>query len=128
MRVPLTLCLAICSGVAFATGSNDTFETNFAKAQANARTERGEAYDKALRAAYEDMPDFKHRVTRCLESNPGHHTVRGYFLFLSEKGFLVALDPRDSFSDCLSQALASPSVPAPPSVPYLNPFTFTTQR
>ena len=127
MHRSLTFLLATCSISVCAATTVDSFETTYAKAQANALTERGAAYDTELGTAFENMPEFRAKVTNCLEANPGPHSVRGYFLFLSPKDFQVVLEPRDSFSFCLSQALASPSLPAPPEVPYLNPFTFSTQ-
>ena len=127
MRRSLSFLLATCSIALCAATTVDSFETKYAKAQANALTERGAAYDRELGTAYESMPEFRAKVTSCLEASPGPHSVRGYILFLSPKDFQVVLEPRDSFSSCLSQALASPSVPAPPEVPYLNPFTFSTQ-
>ena len=72
------------------------------------------------------LADFRARLSRCLDANPGPHSVRGYFYFF-EGRFQVVLEPEDDFTFCLSPALASPSLPEPPSTPYLNPFTFTFQ-
>ena len=124
----LTAALAIFALAGSTAASSGTFENNFAKAQANALTAPGAAYDKALQTAFEGMPEFAQKLADCLRDNPGSHDVRGYFLFFSPKDFQVVLEPRDEFTFCLSPALASPSLPVPPSVPYLNPFTFTTRR
>ena len=122
-----TILLVLLVGLGAVNASVDSFEANYAKAKANAQTKNGAIYDAALGAAYEAMPDFKPKVEACLRQSPGPHAVRGYLLFLSEKNFGVFLEPKDEFAFCLSKALASPSVPPPPSVPYLNPFTFTVQ-
>lgn len=119
------LVAALCLGLGSVNAAEDSFETNFDKAEANARTTQGAAYDALLARTYEAMPEFSTKVEVCLRANPGPHDVRGYFRFISKVDFEVVLEPRDAFSACLSQALASPSLPPPPSVPYLNPFTFS---
>jgi hypothetical protein len=112
-------------GFGAVSASDDAFEANFAKAKANAATKEGAAYDAALSAAYEAMPDFRSRMEDCMLDSPAPHDLHGYLLFSSKKDFSVVLRPQDEFSDCVTQALASPSVPEPPTVPYLNPFVFT---
>ena len=121
-----TFAVTLLLGLGAAGATEDSFEANYAKAQANAATAQGAAYDAVLAAAYEAMPDFRRRLEACLRDNPGPHAVHGYFEFYTEKSFGVFLEPKDEFTFCLGPALASPSVPPPPSTPYLNPFTFTT--
>lgn len=117
--------VALLLGFGAVSASEDSFETNYAKAKANAATKEGAAYDAALGAAYEATPEFRGKVEECLLASPMPHDVHGYFQFTSKTEFTVVLEPKDTFSDCLSRAMLGQSVPAPPRVPYLNPFTFT---
>lgn len=127
ITTPAAIALALLLGFGTAGAAEESFEANYAKANANAATLAGAIYDAALGASYEAMPDFKPKVDACLQESPAPHVVRGYFLFQTKQSFGVFLEPKDDFTLCLSKALASASLPPPPSAPYLNPFTFTLQ-
>jgi len=117
--------LALILSSSCAASSKGSFEANYAAANRNYQTADGVAYDKALSAVFEHSPDFTPNVSKCLSSHPGPQSVHGYFSFTSATEYQIVLEPKSDFSICLAKALEHHTVPAPPSVPYLNPFTFT---
>ena len=131
---PMQASRSICLALAFlcvspyAVAGNNTFESNFAIAKKNAETEKGAVYDAMLGTAMQQHPDFAPKFSHCLSSHPGHQAVRGYFYFTSSTKYRLVLKPESGFSVCLSKALEGRKVPAPPSVPYLNHFAFSTPR
>lgn len=107
-----------------ASGADTSFEANFAAAEANANTDQGALYDVALANALE-TDQVKAAIGVCLKANPGPQAVHGYFQFSSATAYSVVLMPASGFSQCLAKSLEGHAVPAPPRLPYLNPFTFT---
>ena len=129
MQASRAICLALaflCISPYAVSGSN-TFESNFAIAKKNAETGKGAAYDVALGTAMQKRADFAPKFKHCISSHPGHQAVRGYFHFTSFTKYRLVLEPKSGFSVCLSKALEGQKVPAPPSVPYFNHFTVSTQ-
>ena len=122
------LCLALAFGFACATAvaGGKTFEANFASATKNSATPKGAAYDNSLGVVMQTVPEFRSRFKQCVTRYPGTHAVRGYFDFSAAGKYRVFLEPKNAFSSCLSRALEGHRVPAPPSVPYLNPFKLST--
>lgn len=115
------MLLAITSA---ASGAAPGFEANFAAAEANANTDQGALYDVALANALE-TDEVRAGIDACLLANPGAQAVHGYFEIRSTTAYSVVLMPAGAFSNCLAKALEGHAVPAPPKLPYLNPFTFT---
>ncbi len=122
------LCLALAFTFACTTAAagGNPFAANLAGATKNSATPKGAAYDNSLGVAMQAVPEFRSRFKQCVTRYPGPHAVRGYFYFSAASKYRVLLEPKNAFSSCLSRALEGHRVPAPPSVPYLNPFNFST--
>jgi hypothetical protein len=101
------------------------FSVNEAIARQNLQTSEGAAFDRALGMALQGSPEFEPRMTECLVAHPGPQAVHGYFHFTSKTEYQLELRPQSEFSKCFSDALEGFSVPAPPTVPYFNHFTFS---
>ena len=101
------------------------FQANSALALKNAGDAKGKAFDQALGQAIDKSAGFPAQATACLRRFPGDQAVTGYFEFTSATAYRVVLRPAGGFADCFAQALSGRAVPAPPSLPYLNPFAFT---
>lgn len=124
-KASFLLLLAACA-TASCTSGDAQFERNEKQARDNLATEAGAAYDQALGRGIEANPAALADITRCLEKHAGPHDVHGYYHFHAEDDFRVVLRPTTGFSTCLASALEGHAAPAPPSVPYFNPFTFQT--
>jgi hypothetical protein len=121
----LALALGIFAALPAAAADDvDDFAASYAQAEANARTEAGGQFDFLLGASLQNDVVMT-AVTECVRLNPGPQDVRGYFQFRSATEYEVVLAPGSAFATCLASALEGRAVPAPPSVPYLNPFTFS---
>lgn len=105
----------------------DPFANQLALAEKNVQMEAGAAYDRLLGTTIEQQTDFRPKVEQCLKANPGAQTVKGYFDFRAGMPYRLVLAPKSPFSDCLAKAIEGRVVPAPPSLPYVNPFSFTTR-
>ncbi len=116
----LALALGIVASQVHA--DDKLFQGNYALAQKNASSKAGTAYDNQLGAAMQNAPGFKASFKECTARHPGNHAVHGYFRFGSPTSYLVHLRPQNAFSACLTKALEGKRVPAPPRLPYLNPF------
>lgn len=120
------LAMALCLFSSAASCSGNAFEANFTAAQENAKTKTGAAYDMALGNGLQS-PDVQAQISKCLKDNPGPQAVRGFFQFSTPSRYRLMLRPESRFSRCLSRAMEGHRVPAPPRLPYLNPFNFTSQ-
>lgn len=83
---------------------------------------KGAAYDQALGAAMQAMPEVSSKMMDCLVENSDGPPVYGYFEFTSATQYKVVLRPKSPLADCVTDALEGQSVPAPPSLPWLNVF------
>ena len=125
MNLKHLLLAALLSLSCLAIAAADQFSENEAIARKNLQTREGAAFDRALGMALQGMPEFEPRMTKCLIAHPGPQAVHGYFHFTSKTEYQLELKPVSEFSKCFSDALEGFSVPAPPTVPYFNHFTFS---
>ena len=125
MKLKHLLLAALISLSSPAIAEADRFSENEAIARANLQTTEGAAFDRALGMALQEMPELEPRMTKCLIAHPGPQAVHGYFHFTSDTEYQLELRPLSDFSKCFSEALEGFSVPAPPTVPYFNHFTFS---
>lgn len=116
------LAVAFGVGASQALANDKLFEANYALAQKTAGSKAGMAYDNRLGAAIQNAPGFKASFKDCSTRYPGNQAVHGYFRFSSAASYLVHLRPQNAFSTCLTKALEGKRLPAPPKLPYLNPF------
>lgn len=114
------MAVALVASQAFA--ADKVFEGEYARAQKNAGSKAGIAYDNALGASMERAPGFKEAFNKCIKRHPGKQTVRGYFKFTTASSYRVSLQPKSAFSACVTKALEGRLLPAPPHLPYFNPF------
>jgi hypothetical protein len=103
----------------------DQFASQLAAAEKNLQMETGAAYDRLLGTTIEQQPDFAPRIDQCVKTHPDAHSVKGYFEFRTAMPYRLVLAPKSPFSDCLTKAIEGRTVPAPPALPYVNPFSFT---
>lgn len=122
--IALPLLLAPLTATSQST-SVDEFAQKMTIAETNVQMVSGAVYDQELGTTLQKLPDFDTKITACLNANPGAQSVHGYFEFQSKTQYRLVLEPKGPFADCLTNALEGRAVPAPPSVPYLNPFSFT---
>lgn len=120
--VAAVLALFIAIGASPVLADDKLFESNYALASKNASSKAGMAFDSQLGLAIQNAPGFKGAFKACLARHPGKQSVHGYFRFSSASAYLVHLRPRNAFSMCLTKALEGKRLPAPPKLPYLNPF------
>jgi hypothetical protein len=121
---PLLLALALAFALPAAAAADGAFDANLAVARQNLATPAGAAYDRALGEAMREAPGATEAMGACLEKNPGDQDVQGFFHFTSGRAYSVVLAPAGPFADCLAKALSDRSLPAPPSLPWFNHFTF----
>lgn len=105
----------------------ERFASQLALADKNVQVEAGAAYDRLLGTTIEQQPDFSPKMDQCLKANPGAQSVKGFFEFRAGMPYRLVLAPKGPFSDCLAKAIEGRVVPAPPSLPYVNPFSFTAR-
>ena len=123
-----TLCLAIgLVPIANTAAAANPFDANYAKARKNVSSKAGAAFDSRLGLAMQMHPQFQEGFKSCSRRFPKHLAVHGYFSFTKATSYRVMLAPKTAFSTCLSRAMEGHRVPAPPRLPYLNPFNFTSQ-
>lgn len=122
------LAVALGIGASQSLADDKLFHGNYALAQKNASSKSGAAYDNRLGAAIQNAPGFKGAFKECTARHPGAQAVHGYFRFASPTRYLVHLRPQNPFSACLTKALEGKHLPAPPRLPYLNPFDLAQPR
>ena len=124
----LVLTLAVVMGFALpAAAADPAADANLALARQNLATEEGAAFDREMGMAMMAIPAATEAVAACQRAHPGHHELQGYFHFTSATDYRLVLAPQSPFADCLARALQGRAVPAPPSLPWFNHFTFRTQ-
>jgi hypothetical protein len=123
IKHPLAAALVLLGGIGIAAA--DQFSENEAAAMRNLQTREGAAFDRALGMALQASPELEPRMTGCLVAHPGPQAVHGYFHFTSMTEYTLELRPDSAFSRCFSEALEGLPVPAPPTAPYFNHFTFS---
>ena len=117
--------LALCCGVA--SGASADFDAHYAKARENLASEAGAAYDRQLGASMDALPHLKRDMAACAEAHQGLQDAHGYLEFTTAQSYQVILQPDSDFSRCLAKALSGHAVPAPPSLPWFNHFSFSVQ-
>ena len=132
MRYPIlaltaATLLAVSSPARSQADTPERFASQLALAEKNVQMEAGAAYDRLLGTTIEQLPDFRPKIDQCLKANPGAQSVKGYFEFRAGLPYRLVLAPKSPFSDCLANAIEGRVVPAPPSLPYVNPFSFTAR-
>ena len=118
--------LLLCSDAAWS-GDPDSFERIFQTVHERSCCGGHAVYDRELGYFFQAQTDLAPRLDRCLDANPGARAVKGYFDFAVDGSYEVVLRPAGRFASCLSAAFEGRAVPEPPTLPYANPFTFTTE-
>lgn len=103
------------------------FDANLALARQNLATVPGAAYDRVLGEAIMPLPAVADAMRACQRKHPEDQKLQGYFHFASRTAYTVVLAPAGPFASCLGKALEGQALPAPPSLPWFNHFTFSYQ-
>lgn len=108
-----------------ALAADAAFDANLALARQNLATVPGAAYDRALGEAIMQLPAVAEAMGACQHKHPEDQKLQGYFHFTSRTDYTVVLAPAGPFASCLGKALEGQALPAPPSLPWFNHFTFS---
>jgi hypothetical protein len=108
--------------------SSDDFERKFSDVYERSCCGVHAAYDRELGYFFQALPTFKASLDKCLGANPGPQSVKGYFDLAKDGTYQLLLKPQGGFADCLSLALEGHKIPKPPTLPYANPFRFSTEK
>lgn len=125
MNTLRVLLLAFAMPIALPAAAADAaFDANLALARQNLATVPGAAYDRALGEAIMKLPAVAEAMAACQRKHPEDQNLQGYFHFTTAAAYRVVLAPASPFATCLGAALEGQSLPAPPSLPWFNHFTF----
>lgn len=125
MIAPRALLLALALPFALPAAAVDAaFDANLALARQNLATVPGAAYDRALGEAIMKLPAITEAMSACQRKHPEDQDLQGYFHFTTATAYRVVLAPASPFTACLAKALEGRALPAPPSLPWFNHFTF----
>lgn len=98
-----------------------SFDDNYRAARENAATAAGASYDNAVGAAVQGVPGYMLSLRNCMVNHPGERALHGYLLIRAATDYSVVLAPKGPLADCIADAMANRTLPAPPTTPYLNP-------
>lgn len=124
----VVLAMFLLLGTASALAIQDQFDTEFQAAVANAKTEEGGFYDRMLGDYMMSQLGIEEGMSKCLRDNPGPQSVRGFFRFDKTGAYTLDLRPASEFASCLSAVWEGYEPPQPPTLPYLNYFTFSFEE
>lgn len=98
-----------------------SFDENYQAAKENAASASGASYDNAVGAAVQGVPGYMLSLRNCMVNHPGERALHGYLVIRSTTNYSVVLEPKGPLADCIADAMANRTLPAPPTTPYLNP-------
>ena len=125
-----TTCLISAAPACAAASEAETrFDIEQRLAAVNLKGANGRDYDRRLGEYFQHRPEVEKELTSCLIEHPRPPKLAGYFRFAgagsSAPGYELILRPSGAFADCIAAAFSGHAPPAPPQLPYFNPFELT---